>query len=271
MTEQAPASPIPEARVLVVDDEPHVRSALARSLTLLGYRADEAGSGQQALGMLERTLYDLMVLDIRMPSMDGMEVMRRARQARPDLLIIVLTGHATLESAIAAVKSHAIDYLLKPVGLKDVAAAVAKALQQRAEVLRRQHLLDVMDQALDALRDVTTPGGPSPMPPLERLLQAGPITLDREKRHAVISGPPAQTVELTENEAAILAYLMEHPDQVTSCQELAGSALSYAVTEQEARSIVRPHIFRLRQKLETEPDEPRLIRTVRGRGYLFAP
>jgi DNA-binding response OmpR family regulator len=260
--------PIPEARLLVVDDESHVRSALARSLALRGYRADEASSGYQALRMLESTPYDLLLLDIRMPGMDGVEVMQRARQLRPDLLIIVLTGHATLDSAIAAVKSHATDYLLKPVGLHDVAAAVARALRQRAQSLRRQHLLEVIDQTLDALRETEVPAQAPPA--LERFLRAGPVTLDSERRLAVVGGTPSRTAELTENEASILAYLMARPDQAISSRELARTALGYDVTEQEAQNIVRPHVFRLRRKLEADPREPRLICTVRGRGYLFA-
>jgi two-component system KDP operon response regulator KdpE len=267
MTRQAVTPPIPEARVLVVDDEPNVRSALTRSLTLLGYRADAASSGRQALGLLQRVTYDLMVLDLRMPGMDGVEVMQRARQVRPNLLIIVLTGHATLESAIAAVKSHATDYLIKPTSLHDVAAAVAAALQKRAEVLRRQYLLKVMDQTLDALREGEATD--TELPTLERFLHVGPVTLDSEKRLIVVGDSPARSAELTENEMSILAYLMGRPDRVVSSRELAHAALGYDVTEQEARTIIRPHIFRLRRKVETDPKEPRLVRTVRGRGYLF--
>jgi two-component system KDP operon response regulator KdpE len=253
--------------VLVVDDEPNVRSALTRSLTLLGYRADAASSGHQALGLLQRTPYDLMVLDLRMPGMGGVEVMQRARQVRSDLLIIVLTGHATLESAIAAIKSHATDYLEKPTSVHDVAAAVAAALQQRAQVLRRQHLLKMMDQTLDALREDETPD--TRVPTLERFLHVRPVTLDSEKRLIVIGDKPSRSAELTENEMSILAYLMRRPDQVISSRELAHAALGYDVTEHEARTIIRPHIFRLRRKLEADPKEPRLVRTVRGRGYLF--
>jgi DNA-binding response OmpR family regulator len=257
--------------VLVVDDEPNVRSALKRSLTLLGYRADEAGSGHQALGLLERIAYDVMVLDMRMPGMDGIQVMQRARRIRPDLFIIVLTGHATLESAIAAVKSQATDYLLKPASIHDVAEAVANALQNRVETLRRRHLLDVMDHTLSALRGNATPARTPGAPKLDRFLHAGPVTLDCEKRLVVVGDMPARTAELTENETAILAYMMARADEVISTHELANAALGYDVTDQEAQNIVRPHIFRLRRKLEASPDDPLLICTVRGRGYLFAP
>lgn len=274
MTKSGP-SPLPEARVLVVDDEAHVRSALAHSLSLLGYRADEADSGHRALEMLERISYDVMVLDIRMPGIDGIEVMRRVRHVCPDLLIIVLTGHATLESAISAVKSGAVDYLLKPASVHDIAAVAAQALQKRAARLRRQQLLGLMGQALDEIHQIETgTTGPSPLLSLEdRFLRVGPITLDREKRLAVVvgtGGTGSRSAELTESEVMVLAYLMQHADIVLSCRELARDALGYDVSEREARNIVRPHISRLRNKIDPGSAQSCLIRTIPGKGYLFA-
>jgi two-component system KDP operon response regulator KdpE len=276
--------PIPEARILVVDDEPHVRSALTRALSLRGYRADEASSGFHALGMLERVPYDLMVLDMRMPGMDGVEVMQRARRVRPDLAIIVLTGHATQESAIAAVKAAAADYLLKPTSSKEMVSAVSETLAERAQTLRRQHLMEVMGQALESLREMDSPDPPESGPPeapaqedekakvLGRLLKAGAVTLDRQMRQVAIAETEAtRTVDLTESEVALLAHMMSHPDESLSAQKLAQDALGYETSERESRNIVRPHIYRLRQKIEKDPQEPQLIRTVRGRGYMFVP
>jgi len=274
MTHVTLTPPISGARMLIVDDEPEVRSTLVRSLGLLGYQADEAGSGHQALEMLEGTPYAVMVLDMRMPGMDGVQVMQRARQIHPDLIIIVLTAHAELDSAIAAVKSGAVDYLRKPASAYGIAAAAAQALRRRAESLHHQHLLQVMSQAMDELRGVKASKQPLLTHNLERFLRAGPITLDLEKRLAFVAGSGGaggSNVELTASEATLLAYMMQRPDTVLSCHELAQNALGYDVSGEEARSIVRPHIFRLRRKLETDPQEPRLIRTVQGRGYLFTP
>jgi DNA-binding response OmpR family regulator len=267
-------SPIPQARVLVVDDEAHVRSALARSLSLMGYSADDVASGHQALETLERASYDAMVLDIRMSGKDGIEVMQRASRMFPDLSIIVLTGHPTLESAITAVKSGAVDYLLKPASVHDIAAAVVNALQQRTQKLRRQHLLQVMDRALDEIRGIEASAKTPPVPMPERFLRAGPITLDRERRLVFVAGSGdagSSRVELSASEAALLGYLMQHPGTVLSCRDLARAALSYDVEEQEAQGIVRPHICRLRKKIEPDPAHPCLIRTISGKGYLFAP
>jgi two-component system KDP operon response regulator KdpE len=267
-------SPIPDARVLVVDDEAQVRSALVRSLSLLGYRASEACSGAQALEILEHTPYEAMVLDLRMPGMDGIEVMRRARRLWPGLAIIILTGHATLETAISAVKSHAADYLLKPASVHDVASAIDGALGQSAVKLRRQHLLQVMEDALDEVRTMETPSEVSSAPAPQQVLRRGCITLDRDRRLAVVEGDAdgaSATVALTVCETKLLAYLMQHPDRVLSCRELARHALGYEIGEREAQNIVRPHICRLRRKLEPDPAHPRLIRTSPGKGYLFVP
>ena len=210
-----------------------------------------------------------------MPGMSGVEVMHRARRMHPDLSIIVLTAHASLESAIAAVKTDAADYMLKPFNIDDLAATVSQALQERAEELRHQQLLNLIGNALDTLDQTQRPAAPSSAPPppatpLERFLITGPLTLDRQKRLAVMQGDPPRTVELTEGETAILAALMEHPNQVLSCSELVHAAMGYDLDKQETQNQVRLYVFRLRRKIEADSSEPRLIRTVRGRGYFLS-
>jgi DNA-binding response OmpR family regulator len=277
MTDPTATPPIPQARVLVVDDEESVRAALARSLTLLRYSADVAASGDQALEMLERTPYDVMLLDLRMPGLGGIEVMQRAGQLCADLSIVVLTGHASLQSAIAAVKADAVDYLLKPASIHELATAVSKALQRRAERLRRQHLFQVMEQILEEARGTEGPEpstGTPPAPAPTCLLHAGPIVLDRESGLVVVAGVGDAgdlSAELTVSQAKLLACMMQCPDAVVSCRELARSALGYDITEGEAQGIVRPHISRLRKKIEPDSANPRLIRTVSGHGYRFDP
>lgn len=113
----------------------------------------------------------------------------------------------------------------------------------------------------------------SPERPL-RFLHCGPVALDLEKHLAVVRGPDdagSLNTELTASEAALLAYLMQHPDTVFSCRQLARAALGYEVREREAGIIVRPHICRLRKKIEPDPVHPRLVCTIRGKGYLFSP
>ena len=262
----------PAARLLVVDDEANLRAGLRDILSLMGYHVEEAASGREALKLLESVSYDLMVLDMQMPGMSGVEVMRRARRMCPDLSIIVLTAHASLESAIASVKSDVADYMLKPFDIKDLATTISQALQERAEHLRRQQLMNLIGQALDTLDEPARSAAPpsSPPTPPERFLHAGPLTLDRQKRLVVVQGTPVRTVELTMGEVAILAVLVEHPNQVLSCSQLVRATLGYDLGEQEAQNQVRLYILRLRRKIEADPGNPRLIRTVRGHGYFLS-
>ena len=242
---------LPGARILFVDDDVQVRRALARLLGLMGYQVDEASSGSQALQLLECGAYDVAVLDIRMPGIDGVEVMHRARKRCPDLSIIFLTGHATVESAVEAVRSHAVDYLLKPVSNRELAAAVARALQRR-------------------------PKQEQPQVPItsEQFMEVGIVTLDRKRQMAIVAeGDDLDgfSVKLTGSETALLACLMRRPGVAISCRELARDALDYDVSDEEASAIVRPHISRMRKKIESNPNQPRLILTIRGRCYLFSP
>ena len=282
------------ARVLVVDDEANIRFSLTRALNRLGYETAEAESGRQALELLRQATYDLMVLDIRMPGMDGLEVMSQAHQLRPALLILVLTGHATLESAITAVKAHAADYLIKPASLAEITSAVARALAARADQQRQQKLLSVAANALretaaNALREAAAleanaaPDRPEPEPSpaagepaaeprlkAESVLRAGPVALDLHKRQVIVNATPVRANKLTAGEVKVLAFLMSSPDRALSCRELALGIWGYELEEIEANSLLRPYIFRLRKKIEANPQEPRLIRTVHGVGYLFA-
>ena len=260
-----------EIRLLVVDDEPHIRSALTRALNLVGYVAWEAASGEEALTVLDQAPYDLMILDMLMPGLKGIDVMQRAHQKHPELLIIVLTGHADLESAIAAVKSDAVDYLLKPASTRDIVQAVAQALQRRATRSRREKLVQLMDNALDILRQPEV----RPLSPqmaemnLARFIVSYPLRLDRHQQLVTQLEEPDHQTKLTKGEAAVMADLMMHSDQVRSCRQLARVVWGYEADRQEAESLVRPRISRLRGKLEANPREPVLILTIRRGGYLF--
>jgi len=243
-------------RVLVVDDESTPRMAITEALNLLGYEAVEAASGREALDRLAAERYDLMLLDLRMPGMDGVEVMQRASRSCPELLIIILTAFGSIDSAIEAVRAGAVDYLLKPNSIRDTEAAIARALARRSPRLPRAQS-----------RPVETDAAPS-----GRFLRRTPLTLDLETNVASVLamgwGEP-RTAQLTASEAALLAHLMRWPNRVLSCRELAQEALNYDVSEGEAQELVRPHLSRLRQKLEQDPSQPSLIRTIRSKGYLL--
>ena len=267
-------------RLLVVDDEVTVRSTLSDLLELRGYRVTQAASGVEALHCLQTEPYDLMILDVRMPGMNGIEVMQRAEAFQADVAIVLLTGHATLESAIAAVRLGAVDYLLKPFDIDDLDLTIRHTLEEKAEEQRRQKLLTTINQAVSLLQAkepladspsaaTGTPLEPSSSSP--NLLRVEGLELDEEKRRVTLTGSHPRTESLTEGEAAILATFIRHAGDVLSCKELAREALEYTHLEKwEAQSVVRPYISRLRHKIEQNSDKPQLIRTVRGRGYFLA-
>ena len=274
--ENSSATPplLPEARILIVDDDAHVLLALSRALKLKGYSyVEEARSGAEAVEKLTRMPYDLMMLDIRMPEMDGMAVLQKAQQVRPNLLVIILTGHAAMESALTALKSGmVVDYLLKPASLEQVEAAIRKALRKRLTEMQQRHSLETAIAALEQLKtDAPVPQSGNLSLPLERFLHAGPVSLDRDNRQATLKwGGMVHTAVLTASEESILALLMARPGDVFSSRRIAREALNYDLNENEAKSIVHPHIVRLRRKIEQDSRHPGLIRTVRGKGYTLS-
>ncbi len=231
-------------RVLIVDDEPSVRQVLRTALEGWGYEVEEAASGEEALSRLAARRYDLLLLDLRLTGMDGVGVMQRVRLSRPDLPIIILTGYATLESAIAAVRCGAADYLLKPVSIREIARAVERALQR---------------SAIGPMLGESTP----------KVLTVGPLTLDLQAGRLTITGPDREcrVVGLTPGEVAVLACLMRSPGEVVTHSALAREVWNLSLDPEQPRDIVRVVIHRLRSKIEADPRHPSLIRTVFGRGY----
>ncbi|HEY4691198.1 MAG TPA: response regulator transcription factor [Anaerolineae bacterium] len=268
------------ARLLVVDDETILRTSTAEILRRKGYSVDEAADGAEALARLESTAYDLMLLDMVLPGTSGVDVMRHARHLAPDLSIIVLTAHAAVDSAIAAVKAGVSDYLLKPCSVEDLTLTINRTLQDRASELRRQQVLNMVTLAMDALHQTGGPApaavalateSPAPRAP-DSAVRVGMLSLDRERRVATVESDPPLTVELTEGEVSVLVALMEHPNQVMSCNQLASAALGYEGMDRwTVENVIRSCVFRLRQKIQPVPDGPNLICTVRGRGYYFSP
>jgi len=254
----------PIAHILVVDDELAMRESLREILELEGFQVSQADSGEAALDILGRTSIDLMLLDLRMKSMDGLETTEAAKRLSPETVIVMLTAHGTLESAIGAMRYGAFDYLLKPAAVGDIIASVQRGLAHRAQMMRQRDLVGLMQRAITELQ-------PAPVSlsskSAERHLKLREIDLDVQRHIATVRG---RVLDLTLTEFRMLAYLMERPDQVIAPRELVGAVQGYQADDHEARAIVRVHIRRLRQKIEPDPDQPEYVLNVRGVGYVFA-
>ena len=254
---------------MVVDDEAVARVSLAEILRLEGYQVATAASGEEALSLLNKSgPFDLMVLDLKMPGMDGLEVTETVRDKSPGTVIVLLTAFATLETAIQAIRNGAHDYLIKPCPIPEVLESVRKGLAKRQQEQQRQHLVSQLQRTLSEL--VTVEGAEvveeavSSKP--SRFIQVRDVVVDRQKHVAMLQGQP---LDLTPTEFKILVCLLETPDQVWSPQELVRRAQGYETDAWGARAIVRVHIRRLRKKMEVDPSAPRYILNVRGVGYMF--
>ncbi|HEX6078444.1 MAG TPA: sigma-54 dependent transcriptional regulator [Methylomirabilota bacterium] len=136
------------ARLLIVDDEPDMLENCARILTRLGYQCVTAENGQAALGEFERQRLDLVLTDLKMPGLDGMALMARLHEADPDLPVVMITGFASIESAVAAVREGAFDYLPKSFSVDQLRVAVERALRHRGLQVENRNLRKQLQQAL---------------------------------------------------------------------------------------------------------------------------
>ncbi|OLN26760.1 sigma-54-dependent transcriptional regulator [Desulfosporosinus metallidurans] len=139
-------------RILILDDEEALRSIIAQRLKRKGYEVLEAGTAREGLQFLHDTLLDGVLLDLRLPDGDGLEVLHRLKDVQPDLQVVMLTGHGTLESAIEAMKAGAFDYLTKPCNLSELELTLLKALEQRKLLVENTGLRQVVSRQTPELK-----------------------------------------------------------------------------------------------------------------------
>ncbi len=224
--------------ILVVDDEPSISEVVGLYLRRAGYHVLVAHDGQQALEALEKQPPDLVVLDLMLPKVDGLEVARRLRAAG-DTPIIMLTARREERDRIAGLEMGADDYVVKPFSPQELVSRV-KA------VLRRTR-------------------GPAPAE-TERPLVFDDLVIDPKTRVVAVAG---EEKALTAKEFDLLWVLARHPRQVFNRDQLLD--LVWGLTEYVDPSTVTVHMRRLREKVEADPSSPRHIQTMWGVGYKFEP
>ncbi|HEY2335365.1 MAG TPA: response regulator transcription factor [Solirubrobacterales bacterium] len=228
-----------QGTVLVVDDEPTIVEVVARYLELAGYETLEAGDGVEALRLAELRRPDLIVLDVMLPGLDGIEVLRRLheRPGKP-VPVILLTARGEESDRLVGLRRGADDYVVKPFSPAELVARVDA-------VLRR--VLPPPDEAPPAI-------------------EVGPLRVDSSMRTVTLDG---KEISLTQREFDLLAFLAAHPGQVFSRDQLMEAVWEYPVYTDT--STVTVHVRRLRAKLGDDPSEPRFIETVWGIGYRLRP
>jgi two-component system OmpR family response regulator len=217
-------------RVLVVDDEPRIVSFVSRALSAHGFAVDGALDGLRAVQLAEAGTYELMVLDLLLPGLDGLSVLRRVTESRPDLPVLILSALSDVESKVAALELGAVDYLPKPFELAELVARVRTRLRV----------------------------GTAPRP--GNSLIAGLLTLDLMRRVATVEG--LSPIALSEREFLLLQFLMRREDEVCTRDELLSGVWGYSFDPRS--NVVDVYVGRLRSKLGAD-----LIETVRNVGYRF--
>lgn len=232
-------------RTLIVDDDEGIRFFLAATLQRVGYGVTAATSGEEALALLRDTPFDLAILDLQLGGrVDGLRVLEAIRWRWPDMATIILTGYASLDSALTAIHEGVDGYLLKPANAEQVRQAAREALERRRGTARPQE-----------------EGGET------HRLQRGPFSVDLEKHLVTKDGMP---LELTNCEFELLVHLMQNAHRVVPPPELVLVLQQYECESlREARDIIKWYIHRLRRRVETNPSRPRYILNVRGAGYTF--
>jgi DNA-binding response OmpR family regulator len=225
-------------RILVVDDEPNIREVVELYLRRDGFEVEVVGDGVAALAAIERKAPDLLVLDLMLPVMGGIQVTRALRQAEQDIPIIMLTAKSDEADRVAGLELGADDYLTKPFSPKELVARV-KAVLRRASA---KPLVDAQAQ------------------PLTR----GNLTINPTTRQVWVNN--GETV-LTAKEFDLLWFLMNHPGQVFTRDQLLDRVWGYDFFGDA--STVTVHVRRLREKIEQDPNKPEYVLTVWGVGYRF--
>jgi DNA-binding response OmpR family regulator len=271
------------AKILVVDDEVGIRLYLEEILVRDGHQVLAVESGEQAVAILEQRSFDLALVDLKLKGMDGMEVLSAIRQQALDTVVIILTAHATLETAVEALRQGAVDYLFKPCKTVQLRESVRKGLQHRQRQLRQRSLLHQLEQHLSSeLESIRATIAEQPSPYLlesVKIDETLPEALDSGGRFLERSGLIVDfsshlitldgcLLELSPTEFDLLAYLVTEAPRVVSPQELVREVQGYASEVWEARDTVRQHVYKIRQKIKDATGQTDdLIRTVRGVGY----
>ena len=230
------------ARILVVEDDTELCTLVAGRLRETGYEVDTAETGLEALARVEARVPDLVVLDIMLPELDGLEVCRRLRASHPLLYIIMLTARAGEVDRVVGLEVGADDYVTKPFSLQELVARVRSALR-RLRLTSEQAAHQDDDESALAYDDLA-------VDPIRREV----------RRHGDL-------LHLTVREFDLLLFLARHPDRPFTRMQLLDKV--WDIQYEGYDRTVDSHVQRLRAKIEDDPGNPRFIRTVWGVGYKF--
>lgn len=254
------------ARILIVEDEEKIARFVTLELEHEGYQVEHAADGRTAVDLALERDYDLILLDVLLPQLNGMEVLRRVRKHK-DVPVIMVTARDAVMDKVAGLDAGADDYLTKPFAIEELFARIRVALK-RSEAVRAASGVGGVgagEGATGAGTAATSPASDSAKTsavPSPAVLTVGSVALDPDRREVTVGGSP---IALTAREFDVLALLMAHAGTVLTRERIAHEALGYDYVGDTNN--VDVHIAHLRAKIE-DAGGARIIQTVRGVGYV---
>lgn len=260
-------------KILIIDDKPALRQTLAAILKRSGYDTVMAGSCQEGMQKIRKDSFSLLFLDIKLPDGMGVDLLPEIYKTDPDLPVIVLTAHATLEAAMQAVRGGARDFLLKPIDPPAILMRVEQILEAEKKPQRQKEILTQVQGLLAELTTNTSPDAqavmnkPEPTETVdERYLNCGAITADLHTRHLLVD---KNVIALPSSSFDFIVTLMRHSPETVTFEDLVKESQGFECTRLEARDITRWHIHKIRKVIEEDTSDPHHLITVRDVGYRF--
>lgn len=258
--------------ILVVDDDPEICLSIQSVLTQNGYHVLTASDAHEAIAAMEQHDVTLAVLDLNLPDIKGLELMTRIRERWPYTIIVVLTGHGSLDSALIALRQGAHDFLLKPASASDIENSVRTGLEKRHKVLRRKSLLNRIEASVRELTSTQlgTDADVSVQHPVPTTIatsiKTNKLLVDLQRHRVLLNG---QDLNLTPTEFSTLLALVRNTGHVISYVELVETTHGFKCASQEAQTLIKTHISHLRQKIQQQTPHASPIINVRGIGYMW--
>lgn len=261
-----------EGHILIVDDEAALRQTMARILQRAGYEVTTAATANEGLTLISAHPFDLVYLDIRMPDMSGLELLKIIHAKVPDLPVILFTAQPDLNSAVEAVRSGATDYLLKPLKPQTVLERTEAILEKNWKERRKREIqrqIESLQAELNTLEKGVSEEKvdlmPQPVPSSsDRFVRLGGLTLDLYARRVTVD---ARVVSIPPTSFDYLLALVRHSPDVVDYQTMVTEAQGYETDTREAQELTKWHIHHIRQAIEPDPRKPVHVINVRGTGY----
>jgi two-component system, OmpR family, alkaline phosphatase synthesis response regulator PhoP len=256
--------------ILVIDDEASLRKTMARILQQAGFQVTTAEDAEQGLAFLKTSTFDLILTDLRMPGIHGLDALKLITANYPSLPVILFTAQPDVNSAVEALRHGATDYLLKPLKPEVLIERVKTILLNQQKEKRKKEILQQIEALQQELKKIENGDAGNQVPALpdipstERYISRGGLVLDLLSRRVTIN---EESLNLPPTSFDYLLVLARHTPNVVDYQTLVAEAQGYQADFREAQELTKWHIHQIRQVLEKDTRNPTRLINVRGTGY----